>query len=124
MQNVATVLLGSLPSKGTLYHDGVAVTSLVSALQNAALWASEVLEFSSEYPAYPASGILGPQEVLVYGDDPRAWSSNAVNFTCIETQLCYTEFITLKFPAKLYVTRIIIVEVALFSISTDKSGVQ
>ena len=111
VQDIANILLGSLPSKGTLYHEGRAVISLIPATNTSAVWASEVLEFSSEYPGEPAVGILGPQEVFTYGDDPRAWSTLGNNFTCIGEQFCYTEFITVKFPAKLYISEMVIVEV-------------
>eukprot|EP00906_Rhabdomonas_costata_P031913 RCo045016 len=108
--DIATVVLGSLPSKGTLFHKGQAVTSLTPAMNTTAVWASGVLEFSSEYSSEPATGILGPQDVFIYGDDARAWSTLGNNFTCKENQFCYTEFITVTFPAKLYISEMVIVE--------------
>eukprot|EP00906_Rhabdomonas_costata_P037284 RCo052448 len=108
--DITTILLGSLPTKGTLYRSGRAVTSLVPAMNSTALYASVVVDFSSEYPSEPATGILGPQEVFTYGDDPRAWSTLGNNFTCRDSQFCYTEFIVLKFDYKLYPTNMVIAE--------------
>eukprot|EP00906_Rhabdomonas_costata_P037285 RCo052450 len=110
--DIATVVVTSLPSKGTLYHRGRALAWLSPATNTTALYASAVLEFSSEYPSEPATGILGPQEVFTYGDDPRAWSTWANNFTCLDSQFCYTEFITVKFDYKLYPTTMALAEIA------------
>ena len=73
--------------------------------------AAAVLEVSSEYPSEPALKTLGPQDVFTYCDNYLSWSPWGSNFTCIESQFCYTEFITVQFPASLYPTNMIIVEV-------------
>eukprot|EP00906_Rhabdomonas_costata_P000936 RCo001342 len=112
--DITTVLLGSLPTMGMLYRNGQPITQLVPATNQTGLWASAVLAYSSQYfnppDLYTVQQILGPPTMTIYGDSGLSWSPMGNNFTSLDPQFTYTEFVTVQFPSKLYPEQMVIVE--------------